>query len=292
MPSSCGPEGAATARAGRASYHVPNLDRALRILEFLATEPGGCGISQIARRLELPKNSVYRIVSTLLARDYLRRDPVAKTFTLSRKLLSLGYAAVDEHNLIEKSLDVMRQLRDQTEETTLIGVLVDNEGIVVEQVPSTHAVKVFIKVGHHFPLHTAAPGKAMVAFLPPDERDALLDRMSFTRFNHRTIADRGQFEQELADVRAKGYAVDRAEEIDGLHCVAAPVFDHRARPLASIWVTGPASRLRLEDFPRVGRHVAEKAEAISRRFGYMMAEGEDDARHAELSRSEGGRALR
>ena len=273
MSSSRDPNAAAAALPGKARYHVPNLDRALRILEFLATEPKGCGISQIARRLGLPKNSVYRIVSTLFARDYLRRDPVAKTFTLSRKLLALGYAAVDDHNLIEKSLDVMRQLRDETEETTLIGVLVDNEGIVVEQVPSTHAVKFLIKVGHHFPLHTAAPGKAMVAFLPPDERGALLDRMTLTRFNERTITDRKQFEEELADVRAKGYAVDRGEEIDGLHCVAAPVFDHRARPLASIWVTGPSFRLRREDFPRVGLHVMEKAEVISRRFGYMIVDG-------------------
>ena len=84
MSSSCDPDAAAAAPPGKPRYHVPNLDRALRILEFLAAEPKGCGISQIARRLELPKNSVYRIVSTLFARDYLRRDPVAKTFTLSR----------------------------------------------------------------------------------------------------------------------------------------------------------------------------------------------------------------
>lgn len=261
------------ARPGTAAYHVPNLDRALAILEFLATQPKGCGISQIARDLGFPKNSVFRIVATLHARGYLHRQPREKTYLLSRKLLSLGYAAIDEHNLVEKSLDVLRRLRDETQETALIGVLVDNEGVVVEQVPSAHVLKFLIRVGHHFPLHTAAPGKAMLAFLPEEERRAITARMPFTRFNERTITDPARFEEELAEVRAKGYAVDRAEEIEGLHCVAAPVFDHRGRMLASIWVTGPSYRLRLEDSPQVAVHVMQCAEAISRRFGYMLAQG-------------------
>ena len=100
------------------------------ILEFLAANPHGSGVSDIARELSLPKNSVFRIVSTLHAHGYLRRDESTKAFNLSRKLLSLGYAAVDENNLIEKSLDEMRRLRDETGETVLIGTLVQNAGIV------------------------------------------------------------------------------------------------------------------------------------------------------------------
>jgi DNA-binding IclR family transcriptional regulator len=251
-------------------YHVPNLDRALRILEFLAAEPSGCGISEIARRLTLPKNSVFRIVSTLHAHGYLERDPAGKDFRLSRKLLALGYAAIDEHNLVQKSLDQMRLIRDRTGETTLIGALVGHQGVVLEQIAGSHVVKVLVDIGHRFPLHTAAPGKAMLAFLPPDECKAILDEMPFTRFNQNTITDRARFLEELEDVRAKGYAVDRGEEVEGLHCVAAAVFNHRGRPLASIWVTGPSSRLRLEDFPQVGALVIEKADAISRRFGYAV----------------------
>lgn len=262
-------------------YHVPNLDRALRILEFLAEVPQGCGLSEIARRLQLPKNSVFRIVSTLFARGYLRRDPATKTFTLSRKLLTLGYAAVDEHNLVEKSLDQMRKLRDESEETTLIGTLADDQGIVLEQVPSKQHVKFLVDVGARFPLHTAAPGKAMLAFLAPDERRALLSQMRFTRFNERTITDRKRFEEFLAEVRATGYAVDRAEEIEGLHCVAAPIFDHRGRPLASIWVTGPSYRLRREDFARVSRLVIEKAQRISGRLGYVPRETREGAKRVE-----------
>ncbi len=259
-----------SAPADTTRYHVPNLDRALMILEFLASEPHGCGVSEIARRMELPKNSVFRIVSTLHAHGYLNRRDSDKTYRLSRKLLSLGYAAIDEHNLIEKSIQVMRELRDACDETTLIGTLIDNQGVVLEQVPSNQPVKVLIKIGHHFPLHTAAPGKAMLAFLPEDQCEAILDQMRFTKFTDRTITSKAEFRKELAEVRRLGYALDRGEELETLHCVAAPILDHRGHPVAGIWITGPASRLRSEDFERLGQLVKDHAMLISERFGYSL----------------------
>ncbi|MFW5693069.1 MAG: IclR family transcriptional regulator [Thermoguttaceae bacterium] len=260
------------AQSSTARYHVPNLDRALMILELLARCPHGAGMSDIARELALPKNSVFRIVSTLHAHGYLTRESDGKTYRLSRKLLSLGYAAVDEHNLVEKSLDVMRELRDELEETTLLGALVGSQGVVLEQVPSNQPVKVLVRVGHHFPLHTAAPGKALLAALPEAERDALLPQLRLTRFNEHTITTRKALRGELAQARELGYAVDRGEELDDLRCVAAPVLNHRGYPLASIWITGPASRVHIEDFPRIGALVREKATDVSRRFGYGLME--------------------
>lgn len=251
-------------------YRIPSLDRAMSILEFLASHAGPCGVSDIARELKLPKNSVFRILVTLHARGYVERGAGEKTYGLSRKLLSLGYAAIDEATLVEKSLDVMRRLRDLTRETVLLGALIDNRGTILEQVPSMEPVKFLINVGHCFPLHTAAPGKALLAFLPPEEREAILDTMPFTRFNDRTITDKDRFRSVLNDVRTKGYAVDRGEELDSLNCVAAPVFNHRGRPLASIWITGPSFRLREEDFPHLAQLVVERAEVISRRFGYSI----------------------
>ena len=182
-------------------YHVPNLDRALMILEFLAGQSQGWGVSEIARQLDIPKNSVFRIVSTLHAHGYLLRDDGVKTYSLGRKLLALGYAAVDEHNLMEKSLDALRDLRDATGETALIGTLGHGEGVVLEQMPSPHAVKVLVEIGHRFPLHTAAPAKAMLAFLPPSETEPIIDGIRFTRFTEKTITDKEHYLAELEKIR-------------------------------------------------------------------------------------------
>lgn len=249
-------------------YVIPSLDRALSVLEHLSACHVPCGVSDIARSLELSKNSVFRILVSLHARGYVERDEADKTYSLSGKLLAVAYAAVDEASLVEKSIDAMRRLRDATRETVLLGALIDGRGMVLEQVASPEPVKFLVSVGHCFPLHTAAPGKALLAFLSDDERETILQTLPLTRYNEHTITDMEQFRRELAETRTQGYAVDRGEQVEGLHCVGAPVFNHQGRPIASLWVTGPSFRLLQQDFPRIGELVMQKAAAISRRFGY------------------------
>ena len=108
---------------------------------------------------------------------------------------------------------------------------------------SPSAVKVLVQIGHRFPLHTAAPGKALLAVLPESERGDLVRSLEYTRFNRRTIVGPAAMHAELARVRELGYAVDRGEELEDIRCVAAAVLDHRGYPLAAIWIGGPASRL-------------------------------------------------
>jgi len=249
---------------------VPALDRALSILELLARHPDGMRMREIAEQLELPANSVFRITATLEERGYLLREGEDMRYRLSRKLLSLGYAAIGEDKLIEHSLDVMQQLRDESQETVLVGVRADTQGIVLEQVAAVQPVKFLVDPGTHFPLHTSAPGKVFVAFLPEVEREGVLRRMKFTRFNERTLDTRTKFEAELESVRELGYGLDRAEQIEGLHCVAAPIFNHRGYPIAAIWVTGPSFRFPASDLPRIGIKVVAAARRISQRFGYQL----------------------
>ena len=252
------------------SYQVPALDRALSILELLAQHPDGMRMREIAEALALPANSVFRLTGTLEERGYLLREGEDMRYRLSRKLLSLGYKAVGEDKLIEHSLAVMQRLRDETQETVLVGIRAELQGVVLEQVGSTQPVKFLVDPGTHFPLHTSAPGKVFVGFAPPAERASLLDRMVFTRYSDRTLDSREKFEAELTQVVAQGYAVDRGEEIEGLHCVGAPIFNHRGYPVAAIWVTGPSFRFRESAFEQMGKLVTAAGSTISRSFGYNL----------------------
>ena len=249
-------------------YHIPSLVRGLKVLEFLAAHPEGGGVSTIAERAGLPKNSVFRIVTTLSDQGYLLRDPHTKTYRLGRNLFGLGYAAVDESSLVGKSGDVLQALRDATNETALLAVLSGHQGVVLEQMPSHQPVKVVIQIGHQFPMHASAPGKAMLAFMPTEERRALLKECAFTRFTARTVTTAAALEAVLAGVRRKGFAVDHEEEVEGVTCVSAPVFDHRGSPAAAVWVTGPSIRLGPGKFHKVGQIVKAQAGRISERLGH------------------------
>jgi len=251
-------------------YIVPILERALIILEALAKAPRGMGISELSRELGMPKNSVFRILTTLYSSGYLQRDEEGRIYSLSRKILALGYEALDDLSLVDKSLDVMRELRDETGETVLVGTLVGDHGVVLELVPSSQPIKFLVDVGARFPLHTAAPAKAMLAFLPKTDLEAQLQRIVFRKFTASTVTSAAAFRRVLDEVRESGIAFDREEEMESLHCVAAPIFDHRGYPVAAIWITGPSYRFREEDFPRLGRKVRQAAERVSARFGHNL----------------------
>jgi DNA-binding IclR family transcriptional regulator len=248
------------------NYIIPSLDRAIEIIGFLAKQPKGCGITAIADKLGYPKNSVFRILKTLANKGYIIETD--RLYQLSAKFLAIGYSAVGEAHMVEKAIDVMRELRDEVNETVLLGTLVGNRGIILEQVLSTQPLKVMVDPGHNFALHTAAPAKAILAYMKQDNQRKIIETITYTRFNENTIITKRQFLKSLKEARKKGYATDLAEEIINLHCVACPIFNHKLEPIASIWITGPSDRLQPERFDEFGDIIGEFALRISRRLGY------------------------
>ena len=258
----------AAGKNGASRYNVPNLERGLQIIELLIEHPQGLPQSEIVSRLGLSKTSVFRITMTLLDYGYLERHDDTKMFTLSSKLLALGSRSFGEQDLLVASLDVMRQLRDMVKETVLLGALVGNEFAVLEQVLGSHPFKFSVDLGFRLPIHTVAPAKAVAAFLPQPERERLLDSIDFVRYTDRTITSRRAYEAELAAVKERGYATDRGEQLSGIHCIAAPVFNRHGYPIAGVWTTGPSDRLGEADFERVGKLVLTHARTISTKLGH------------------------
>ncbi len=251
-------------------YKVPNLERGLLIMEHLMNYPQGLQQSEISAQLGCSKTSVFRVTMTLLECGYVVRDPETKALRLSRKLIAMGNRALGEDDFVASSLDVLKRLRDAIKETVLIGTIVDTEVVVLGQMLGSHPFKFSVDLGTRLPLHVAAPGKAIMAFLPESEARELAARISFVRFNERTITDVQTFMSELERVRQKGYALDQGEQLTGIHCVAAPVLNRHGYPIAALWTTGPADRLKAEHFTRLGEMLKAQAGIISERLGFGL----------------------
>jgi DNA-binding IclR family transcriptional regulator len=251
-------------------YIIPSLERTLNIMEYLAGEPEGKNITEIAEELGLSKNSVFRILKTLTFKGYV--EEYKRLYRLGSKLFQLGTKAVGEFSLIEKSLSSMRSLRDEVAETVLIGKRVGTSGIILEQVPGLHPVKVVVEVGFRFPLHCSAPGKVFLAYLPKDEQDNILSQLDYEVFTERTAGTRKNLELMLEHVLEKGYGVDNEEELIGVSCLACPIFNGRGYPVAAIWITGPSSRLSEPRFDELGAIMTDYASHISATMGYDSRE--------------------
>lgn len=254
-----------------ARYIIPNLDRALAMIEHLSDCPGGMSASELSAALEIPKNSAFRIAVTMESRGFLERVEGSKRYRLTHRLLMLGAVAATDASLFERSADVMRRLRDDTQETALLGTLTPTGGVVLDQAMGTHAFKFAVDAGTRFMLHTAAPGKAMLAALPEAEREARVAQMEFRRFTPSTITTAKAYLKHLQEVAQRRYAFDLGEEIEGQTCIGSAIVGPTGTPIAALWITAPSSRIPDGRLDEVGEKVRGYADEISRRFGALTA---------------------
>lgn len=251
------------------TYSVPGLERGLAILEFLAEHPEGKTQNEIAEELKCPSASVFRMTLSLEKAGYLVRNPQTKAFRHTMKMLMLGQKAISEIDLVGNSLPTLRKLRDALHDTVALGVLNEMEIIVLESVLGSHLFRFSLTAGHRIGLHASAPGKAILGFLPEDQRDRTIQNIKFVKYNDHTITTSKAFQQELASVRDKGYSVDRGEEYASIYCLGAPIFDRNGYPIAAIWVTGPDNRVKPSQYPSIGEQIRDGALEISRILGYQ-----------------------
>lgn len=252
------------------NYHVPNLDRALVILDLLAHHPRGLTRSEIAAASGCSTTMVYRIVMTFLKNGFCFRDEGSGRYRLSSKLLDLGCAGSDEYSLTYLAWPEMTALRDATNITVMLGALYnEREGLLLETAESRSPVRFCVSKGiRTTALHAGAGWKSILAFLPADQQAVILKNLTYSALTPNTITSPKTFLGELAKTRKLGYAIDREEITVGVHCVAAPVFDRVGYPVGTLSLSAPADQLPVKDFSEKGRQVCRAAACVSRKLGW------------------------
>ena len=200
-------------------------------------------------------------------RGFLERNPSTKAFCLTNKMTSISHSTLAEKSLVESAWEFMQQLRDETMETVLFGTLIGHQGVVLEQAAGAHNFKFTVDIGTQFELHTAAPGKAILAHLPDTDCKRIVSKMTFEKYTERAIDNADDYMEHLKKVRTQGFGVDCDEERDGMRCLGAAVFNEKKYPVAAIWITGPSSRLPQRDFQKLGKLCIEAAKGISKKLG-------------------------
>jgi DNA-binding IclR family transcriptional regulator len=248
--------------------HAPALQRGLALLQALASRPNGASQSELAQHLGLPLAAVHRIVLALEHLGYVQRHPVARMLRVTQKLLLLGQPHSSNRSLVEACLPAMRRILELTNETTQLCVLAEGQCVILEQLPSRHPFKYVVDIGSRAPTQACAPGKAMLAFLPETQLVQIIATLDFKDYTRRSLRDPSALRLELDGVREAGYAVDRAEHFDGIHCIAAPLCDAHGLPFAAITIAGPATRIPEERFAAWGEQIAEAAADAA--IGFML----------------------
>ena len=252
----------------KVKLQVPNLERGLQVIEYLVTLDEEISQKDIADALGFPVNSTMRVLTALDQYGYVERNPTNKKYSLSNKLVTMSTRSAGNKSLMQQSLDVMEALRDEFKETVVISVLHDKEGVILEQVQGIHPFRFVCDPGMKRPFHSTSSCKTILAYMDKEELNKNLKGLEYTKFTSSTCDSSTGLRKELKEIKKSGYAVDRGEMVEGVHCASAPVFDRSGRAVASLTVTGPAFRMPLESLSEIGETMKQYTAKISQRMGY------------------------
>jgi IclR family transcriptional regulator, acetate operon repressor len=241
------------------------IDRALAVLGILAEASQPMGVTEIARRVGLPKSVVHYHVSALVRNRYVEARP-DRRYGLGHAALRLGRGNHTNVELRTRALPHMRALHHETWETVTLSALVGHERVYIDQLVSPHEIKLAVELGRPLPLHAGASGRAILAFLPADSREALLSE-PLERVSPRTVVDPASLREMLESVRVTGVAVSRSERHEGAAAVAAPVFDAHG-VAGAMSVCGPEFRFDEASLERYAPLLKMAALQLSRELGW------------------------
>lgn len=244
------------------------VERALAMLEAVAHTSEGLSNAEISRKLGIPKSSASYILRTLETHGYLTRDGESAKYRVGLKILSLSRGALGGLDIRTIALPVMRRLMQHTGLTCHLAVLDGAEAVYVEKVEPEGFIRMDTWVGRRMRVHATSVGKAIVAYLPPEELEQIVKKAGMERRTPKTITSLPRLLKELEKVRAQGFAVDDEENNLGARCVAAPIFDERGEIIASVGLSGPTQQVSPQTMPRILESLKDAARHISMGMGY------------------------
>ncbi|QVQ51859.1 IclR family transcriptional regulator [Spiractinospora alimapuensis] len=243
-----------------------NLVRAFTLLDALASDQRGLPLAELARGTGVPEATAHRLLHVLADLNVVRVGDNGR-WRVGRHCLELGVAYLESVELRSEARGTLQRLNDETGETCALGVLDDDRVVYVDKIDSPLPVRTNSRLGRSNPATTTALGRAILAWSPAPDVEAILTEPIPQR-TERTIVDPAALREELRRCQTRGYSVDIAENEEGINGVGAPIIDYRGAVVGAISVAGPASRLTEDDVARVGAMVAEATTELSHTLGF------------------------
>ncbi len=258
-------------RKQKSEYAVQSVERALDILEAFTYAEDELGVTELANKLDLHKNNVFRLLATLETRSYIEQDQKTGNYRLGIKIFEVASVFLHHLGLRRQARPILEELAGKSNETAYLAVIEGTDIVYILMHETTQTVRVMPRLGHRLPGYCTASGKVQLAYETEDRLRARFKDSPLRRFTPNTITDLDRLLEHLAEVARQGIAIDDEEMEEGVRCLAAPVRDYSHRVVAGVGLSGPVSRFSGE---RVQREliplVKEAGLKISQRLGYEI----------------------
>jgi DNA-binding IclR family transcriptional regulator len=247
---------------------IQSVNRALSLVSLFTHGSPRLGITEISKAIGLPKPTVHGLVRTLVKQGFLQQDPQTRKYRLGFKIYELGIVLAGSLEINQKGAGPAYQLAKQTGLVSRIAIWdLDSALLTVNIEPRSHLFFVH-QIGPRLPAYCSAVGKALLAFLEPQEFQGYVERVKLKPLTANTITKKKQLLKEIAETRRKGYSTDREENVLGLACLGTPIFGCGGRLEGAISVSGDAKDI-YKGIETLLPELLKTGKEISRSLGYF-----------------------
>lgn len=248
---------------------VKSLEKGLRLLILLGDEKSARSLETITKLSGLNKTTCFRLLKTLQSLGFVEQEMESKRYRLGVRNISLGAVAASRLHLHKLALPYMQRLKDALGETINLGVLMGAEVMFIERLEAEHILSAHHDIGDRLPAHCTCMGKAILAFLPDEKVEAVLDQIDFSAKTAKTITSRKKLLAELESIRGEGLAYNLEELEKGLCAVAAPILDYNGHAVAALNVAFPLIRHKLDKgLEQFAPAIKEAGRELSKLLGF------------------------
>ena len=253
---------------------VQSVDRALRIIEFLAENPTGAGITEISKSLGLSKGTVHRLISTLKERDFAYQSSNTELYRLSYKILYLYNCISNNIDMFKVSRPIIRKFADKVDATVHLATLDEKRSniVYIDRIEPMNSQKPFVmssRVGKKAPCYCTAAGKILLSQYSDDEIRDILNGEEYKTYTDKTIKNIDEFLEEIHKVRKQGYALDENEYDHGIICISIPIYNSNDKIDFAMSVTGLILYTKAEELINLKDQLDEVSRKVSNAITYI-----------------------
>lgn len=246
---------------------VNTILNAVRVMDALSVE-GNLGVTDLCLKLSMPKSSVHNILETLVHEQILEKNRESLKYGLGIRLIELGNRAQLSLDICRVARSYLVSLNRATDETVHLTVLDNDEVLYVDCVESRMRIRTYSVIGNRAPLYCTAVGKAILAWLSPEEQRRIIKEKGLDPATPNTITKESALIADLRKTAQRGYSIDNMEHEEFLRCIGAPILNWKGEAYASISVSGPSQRLTLKRIAAIAPEVMRATVEISEKLGY------------------------
>lgn len=253
---------------------VQSVDRALRIIEFLAENPTGAGITEISKSLGLSKGTVHRLISTLKERDFAYQSSNTELYRLSYKILYLYNCISNNIDMFKVSRPIIRKFADKVDATVHLATLDEKRSniVYIDRIEPMNSQKPFVmssRVGKKAPCYCTAVGKMLLSQYSDDEIRDIMKGEEYKTYTDKTIKNIDEFLEEIHKVRKQGYALDENEYDHGIICISIPIYNSNDKIDFAMSVTGLILYTKAEELINLKDQLDEVSRKVSNAINYI-----------------------